>query len=350
VPLRPLANALLSANNTIDPARARFLSYSFSPTDAGAPIFPAVATAPPLGAKSNYATMDRNIQNPYSQQASLEVEQQFSPTSTLGLSYQHVRGLHLISSINTNINIDGTRPDPTRGNIKPYSSNFDSYYDGLAVSYLQRPVSWGSVRLSYTWSKAIDDVGEFFFSSPINNFNLRVDRSRSDDDQRHRVVFNATVNSPTSETRGLKGRLTHGWRLGGVLQYYSRPPFNITTGANTKQATSQRPCAPGFSLAANGGTNPCTEALAGAVIGRNSGVGFDFFSLNTRLSRTFDLTGRVKLEGMAEAFNSLNHRNDMIPNGTWGTGTYPTVSNATFGQATAVGDPRNVQLGLRISF
>jgi hypothetical protein len=218
------------------------------------------------------------------------------------------------------------------------------------VSYLQRPVSWGSVRLSYTWSKAIDDVGEFFFSSPINNFNLRVDRSRSDDDQRHRVVFNATVNSPASEARGLKGRLTHGWRLAGVLQYYSRPPFNITTGANTKQATSQRPCAPGFSLAANGGTNPCTEALAGAVIGRNSGVGFDFFSLNTRLSRTFDLTGRVKLEGMAEAFNSLNHRNDMIPNGTWGTGTYPTVSNATFGQATAVGDPRNVQLGLRISF
>ena len=29
VPLRPLANALLSANNTIDPAQARFFSYSF---------------------------------------------------------------------------------------------------------------------------------------------------------------------------------------------------------------------------------------------------------------------------------------------------------------------------------
>jgi hypothetical protein len=86
------------------------------------------------------------------------------------LSYQHLRGLHLISSINTNINVDGTRPDPTRGNVKPYSSISDSYYDGLGVSLLQRPVSWGSVRVSYTWSKAIDDVGEFFFSSPINNF------------------------------------------------------------------------------------------------------------------------------------------------------------------------------------
>ena len=350
VPLRPLANAFLSANNTIDPAKAHFISYSFSPADAGAPTFPAVAFAPPLGAKPNYSTMDRNIQNPYSQQASLEVEQQISSTSTLALSYQHVRGLHLISSINTNINLDGTRPDPTRGNIKPYSSKFDSYYDGLAVSYLQRPVSWGSVRISYTWSKAIDDVGEFFFSSPINNFDLRVDRSRSDDDQRHRVAFNATVNSPTSQAHSFAGYLTHGWRLGGILEYYSRLPFNITTGANTKQATTQRPCAPGFSLTANGGTNPCTEALAGAVIGRNAGIGFDFFSLNARLSRTFSVTERVKIEGMAEAFNSLNHRNDMIPNGTWGTGSYPTAPNAAFGQVTAVGDPRNVELGARISF
>jgi hypothetical protein len=350
VPLRPLANALLSANNTIDPAQARFFSYSFSPTDAGAPVFPAVAAAPPAGAKPNFATMNPNIQNPYSQQAGLEIEQQLFPTSTLDISYQHLRGLHLISSINTNINTDGTRPDPTRGNIKPYSSIFDSYYDGLAVSFLQRPVSWGSVRISYTWSKAIDDVGEFFFSSPINNFSPAEDRSRSDDDQRHRVVFDATLNSPTSSARNFADHITHGWRLGGVLQYYSHLPFNVITGANTKQATSQRPCAPGFSLTANGGVNSCTEAQPGAVIGRNAATGFDFFSLNTRLSRTFALSEHVKLEGIAEAYNTLNHRNDMIPNATWGSGTYPTTPNPTFGQATAVGDPRNVQLGARLSF
>ncbi len=136
----------------------------------------------------------------------------------------------------------GHGPIQREGNIKPYSSKFDSYYDGLGVSYLQRPVPWGSIRISYTWSKAIDDVGEFFFSSPINNFNLLVDRSRSDDDQRHRVVFNAALNSPTSKAHSFAGHLTHGWQLSGILQYYSRLPFNITTGANTKQATSQRPC------------------------------------------------------------------------------------------------------------
>lgn len=351
VPLRPLANALLSANNTIDPTRARFLSYTFSTTDANAPRFPAVATAPPAGAKPNYSTMDRNIQTPYSQQASLGIEQQLWNGGTLGLSYQHLRGEHLISSYNTNINLDGSRPDATRGNIKPYSSVFDSYFDGLEVSFLERPRTWGSARVSYTWSKAIDNVGEFFFSSPINNFDFGMDRSRSDDDQRHRLVLDASLTSSTSTARNWHDHLTHGWRLGGVLQYYSKLPFNITTGTNTKQVTSQRPCAFGFNLTANGGTNPCTEALRGAVISRNAGIGFDFFNLNARLSRTFALTERVHLEAMAESFNVLNHRNDMIPNGTFGTGAFNSApTNANFGQATAVGDPRNVQLAARISF
>lgn len=350
IPLRALANALLSAHNTTDPDRAALLSYSFSPGQSKAPAFPEIASEPPTGAVENYTLMDRKIRTPYSQQISLGVARQVSSKSTLGISYQHVRGLHLMGSINTNIHPNGTRPDPTRGNIRSYQSAFDSYYDGLQVSFQQQPVAWGSARISYTWSKAIDDIGEFFFSSPINNSNPGQDRSRSDDDQRHRVVFDTVVNSSMKPANGFKAHLTHGWLLSGILQYYSALPFNIITGTTTRQATAQRPCTAGYSLAANGGLNPCTEALPGAVIGRNAGTGFDFFNLNTRLSRTFSLTERVKLEGIVEAFNVLNHRNDMIPNGTWGTGTYPSTPNPTFGQATAVGDPRSIQLATRITF
>ena len=347
VPLRPLANALLSAHNTIDPAQAALLSYTFSPTQAGAPVFPSVAAAPPANAVENFSLVQHNIQNPFSQQISLGVEQELFEKSTLGLSYQHLRGEHLIGAINTNINVDGTRPDPTRGNIKPYSSAFDSYFDALEVSFEQRPLAWGSARISYTYSKAIDDISEFFFSAPENNFNLREDRSRSDDDQRHRVVFDATLTSPTRAASRFTERLTHGWRLGGILQYYSRLPFNVTTGANNRQGVAQRPCTAGYTLL---GTNPCTEGLAGAVIGRNLGTGFDFFSLNERLSRTFSFTERVRLEAMVEAFNSLNHRNDMVPNGTFGALAYPAQPSPTFGQATAVGDPRSVQVALRVNF
>jgi len=350
IPLRALANALLSANNTTDPTQAALLSYTFSPGQAGAPTFPNVATAPPAGALLNYTLMNRNIENAYAQQASLEVEQQLSSRSSVGISYQHLRGEHLLTSVNSNINVDGTRPNPTYANSRGYDSKADSYYDGLAVSVVQRPASWASARLSYTWSKAIDDVGEFFFSSPVNNFFVGEDRSRSDDDQRHRVVFDATVFSSPKPTSSFAGHLTHGWRLGGILQYYSRQPFNVATGTTTKQGSTQRPCASGYSLTANGGLNPCTEALPGTLIGRNAGSGFDFFGLNARLSRTFALTERVKLEGIAEAFNALNHRNDMIPNGTFGTGAYPTTPNSTFGQATAVGDPRSIQLAGRLHF
>jgi hypothetical protein len=350
IPLRPLANALLSANNTTDYSQARLLSYTFSPAQAAAPAFPSVADAPPVGAVENFSLMQKNIRNPYAQQLSLGVEQQLSGKSSLGVSYQHVRGEHIIGSYNTNINTNGSRPDPTRGNIKPYSSVFDSYFDGLEVSFVERPVSWGSARVSYTWSHAIDNLSEFFFSAPMSNFDFALDRGRSDDDQRNRAVFDATLTSPTTPSNSFAGHIWHGWRLGGILQYYSPLPFNIVTGGTTLQQTTQRPCTAGNTLKANGGVNPCTEALSGAVIGRNAGTGFDFFTLNARLSRTFAITERVHLETLAEAFNSLNHRNNMIPNTTWGTGAFPGTPNATFGQPTAVGDPRNIELGARINF
>jgi hypothetical protein len=86
------------------------------------------------------------------------------------------------------------------------------------------------------------------------------------------------------------------------------------------------------------------------VINRNAGTGFDSFTLNARLSRTLRLSERFRLEGIAEAFNALNHRNNLIPNGTFGTGTYPNAPSLTFGQPAAVGDPRQVQLALRLNY
>jgi hypothetical protein len=293
--------------------------------------------------------MDPHMQNAYSQQASLQVEQQLGESSTLGISYQHVRGLHLIVSVNQNTPTcvakgtnNGCRPNASYGNNRQYQSAADSYYDGLSVSFVQRPARWGNYRVSYTWSKAMDDVGEFFFSSPINNFNIAQDRSLADDDQRHRVMFDGTIHTSMDAAHDRWSRVRNGFLLSGILQYYSALPFNITTGANSIQGTTLRPCVPGV---AN-----CAQVLPGTVIGRNAGIGFDSFTLNARLSRTFRIGERFRLEGIAEAFNALNHRNNLIPNGTFGTGVYPNAPSPTFGRATAVGDPRQVQLAMRLTF
>ncbi len=372
VPLRALSNALESSGNTTNLNSSTFVNFSPSYGQPGAPVFPNIdpnytATTVPSNIRLNLSTMDSNMKNAYSEQASLEVDQQLTPTSNLALSYQHLRGLNILMSVNLNTPtcyasqpssgpqypvvdpINLCRPNSAYANNKQYYPGADSYYDALSVSYVQRPVRYGSFRISYTWSKAIDDVSEFFFSSPVNNFNIREDRSLSDDDQRNRIVFDATIHSSLGAEHTLVEKLTYGFQLGGILQYYSPYPFNITTGQNSVQTTGLRPCAPGYVLTPNA-TNTCANALSGTMIGRNAGVGFQYFNLNARLSRTFPVGERFRLQTIVEGFNALNHRNNQIPNGTWGTGTYPTAPSSTFGQATAVFDPRNVGFAAKLSF
>ena len=58
----------------------------------GAPVFPNVLPAVvPSVTLVNLATMDYNLQNGYSQQASAEIEQQLRGRMTVGLTYQYLR-------------------------------------------------------------------------------------------------------------------------------------------------------------------------------------------------------------------------------------------------------------------
>ena len=299
----------------------------FASMSRNAPAFPDILAAPqPSVTLPNLTTMNRGMQNAYSRQAGVEVERQIGEHSTVRIGYQYTRGVNLIISVNQNVpgcaavgTNNGCRPNPAYGNNSQYSPLAESSYHGLHVSFVRRPTAWGSYRVSYALSKAMDNVGEFFFSSPIDPFDLSKDRGRSDDDQRHRLVVNGAVNS-------------HEFQLSGMLQYYSALPFNITSGVTTVQGTAGRPI------------------VGNAFIERNAGAGPDFFSVSARLSRSFRLGARVRLEGLVEGFNLTNRVNVVTLNGNFGSGTYPTNPSSTFGQTTAVGDPRTFQLGLRVKF
>ena len=78
IPLRPLANALLSAGNTTAVGDLQQLSISLSPAQAGAPVFPGIlgALAIPAGVLFNFSTMNPNMRNAYSEQGNFEIEQQ----------------------------------------------------------------------------------------------------------------------------------------------------------------------------------------------------------------------------------------------------------------------------------
>jgi hypothetical protein len=340
VPLRALANALLSAGNTNDLSRLRQINVSLTPGQAGAPAFPEVLPAAvPSVTLVNLTTLDRHLQNALSRQGSVEVERQIGERLTLDLAYQYLRGSRLLMSINQNVPTcvasginNGCRPNPDYANNSQYSSVGTSVYHGLQISFVQRPARWGEYRVSYTLSKSMNNVGEFFFSSPIDPFDLSKDWGRSDDDQRHRLAIHATARTSTSPASTLWGRVTHGLQVSGVLQAYSALPLNVLSGVTTIQGTAGRP------------------VVNGSFIPRNAGIGSDFLTVNMRASRTLGMSGPVQLEAIAEAFNLTNRVNVVTRNTTFGPNAYPANPSPTFRQITAVGEPRSFQLGIRMRF
>jgi len=340
VPLRAVANALLSAGNTTDLNNLRQVNVALSPTQASAPVFPNILPAPvPLVTLVNLTTMDRNLENAYSQQASLEVEQQIGQRATVSVAYQYTGGDKLIMSINQNVptctpvgNNNGCRPNPSYANNSQYSSRGESNYHGLHLAYVHRPMRWGHFRASYSLSKSMNNVGEAFFSSPVDPTDINKDWGRSDNDQRHRLVVNGAVHTSMDPATTTWQAISHGFQLSSVLQSYSAPPFNITSGVTTVQATAGRPI------------------VNGEFIDRNAGIGTPFFSLGARLSRTFRVGGRVELEGLVEGFNLTDRANVVTRNTNFGAGAYPDNPAPTYNQITSVGEPRSFQFGLRIKF
>jgi hypothetical protein len=325
IPLRATSNALQRDGS-------KFLVVQLSPTQPGAPVFPNVLAVQPatLPTKPNITRIDPDIEASYSQQANLQIERELPGNALISVGYLHLRAQRVILSRNVNVptvpasagipNLG--RPDPNWGNISRFESSGNSYYDGMVVSFNKRAARWANMRVSYTLSKTIDDAGNFFFSSVQDNFNIRDDRGRSDNDQRHRLVVSGSFEAPEEGNRVLRG-----FQLGYIFTYGSRLPFNVVLGSDRNFDT-------------NNNDRP-------VGVGRNTGRGFDFASLDLRLSRTFRLTERVDLQLLAEGFNVLNRANYGVPNNTVGPGSQPL---ATFGQPTSAFDPRQFQFGMKVSF
>ncbi|MGH9219431.1 MAG: TonB-dependent receptor plug domain-containing protein, partial [Vicinamibacterales bacterium] len=340
VPLRALANALMSAGNTTTVTDLRQFAVALSPTQAGAPVFPNILTeAVATTTLPSLTTMDRGLQSANSRQAGVEIEQQVGEQTTIAVGYEYLRGSNLLMSVNQNVpscvaagNNNGCRPNPGYANNSQYSSVGESDYDGVHVSLTQRMQGWGHYRVSYTLSKAMNNVGEFFFSSPIDPTDLSKDWGRSDNDQRHRLVVNGSLNTSAAPADSAWEHLTHGFQIGGMLQFYSAPPFNITSGVTTVQGTAGRPI------------------VNGEFIPRNSGEGTAFFSLGARISRVFRISGRVQFEALVEGFNLTDRANVITRNTNFGSGAYPANPSPSFNQITAVGEPRSFQFGARLRF
>lgn len=298
IPLRAVSNALQRDGVTYRVAQV-------ARTFPGAPTFPNVFAAFPSNVLTNITTIDPDIENSSSLQATLQYERQIARGASASVAYEHLRGRDIIMS--RNVNVD--RTDPRFANNNQFQSIGDSWYDGLTVALAKRPTASSSVRVSYTWSKALDTAGNFFFSTPQDSHDIAAERGRSDNDQRHRLTLSGSFTA-------------RGWMLSGILAYTSALPFNI-------QLPNDR----------NGDTN-FNDRPAG--VGRNAGRGFDYRSLDLRIGRRFALGRGVSLDASLDAFNVFDRANYQVPNNI--------ITSPTFGRPTAANDPRQLQLGVRIAY
>ncbi len=330
IPLRATSNALQR-----DGINYKVAVLSFG--QASAPVFPDVLPSFASGVVTAITSIDPKIQAGYSRQGSLQVERALGRAASATAGYSYLRGRHIIMSRNINVptltaaqaaargiaNLG--RPNPNVGNISQYQSIGDSWFHGLTLSLGTRNARWGSARVSYTLSRALDDAGNAFFQTPQDNFDVLADTGPSDNDQRHRLVVSGTIGGPpeTSEV----GRALAGLQIGYVVSYATGVPFNPVTGndRNNDTTVNDRPVG----------------------VGRNNARQPSTSTFDLRLSRTFTLGGQHRIEAMAEVFNLFNHFNVVNVNNTFGTGATP---NPTYGQPTVAGDPRQIQLGVRWSF
>jgi hypothetical protein len=158
---------------------------------------------------------------------------------------------------------------------------------------------------NYTYSHTIDN-GNFttFINLPPNQFDYASERANSNQDLRHHLVTNFTLDAPQSS-------FLRNFEFSSIITLQSGRPFTIFAGANTLGdligLSTDR--TGGLDQAGLPGTNCPSIDKCNTLVPRNTYVGQPLYSWDLRLSRGIHLTERLKLDLMVDAFNVLNRAN-----------------------------------------
>ncbi len=299
-----------------------------------------------------------NFVNAYVQQTSLEIDHEIGQDWSVSVGYMRNKGSKLIRNIDRNLRpvgnvpgigaiFQGINPDGTSsGNFPGYvaryfiESSASSNYNGMTVSLNKRMSHSYQISLAYTLSKAIDDSTDLNQDlAPFDSSNLQGEKSLSSFDVRQRFVASAVLMSPWKGGSGNPSwqRALSGFTLAPIFTARSGFPFNMLAGADINNDLTNQTDRPPY-------------------IGRNTGVGPGFVSMDLRIGKTIRFgEGAKSLDLIAEGFNIFNHTNFETVNNVVGltptrnTGDPTLPSTAPFGFTRAY-DPRQLQFAIKINF
>jgi len=272
------------------------------------PFFPSI-----LGSMSlaEYKAKQNAIA-PYTLQSTLGVERALLQDLSVAADLIWTKGYRLPRFENENPVTPGTyyvRPDMSKGNVWVITDGGKSDYKALYFTVNKRYSHGWSLEASYTLSQSKADVEtEQTMPHSYDSDAWDTQWGPTNRDARHRLSLTGIVDLPL------------GFQLSGFFYYRSKLPWNAiyTTDVNA---------------------DSIVEDYVDTF--RNSRRGFDQVSLNARVSKYINIS-RFRLQLFGEFYNLTNAAN------------FGTVFNyyglPGFGDPTTAGNPRLIQLGVRIDF
>jgi len=318
----------------------------------------------------------------YTEQYSLDLQQQIGSSLVFDIGYYGSVGRHLVAGMDINQpeiaafrSLSNAPTTITSSNtaflnqVRPYqgwsfinqqTNRFKSSYNSLQNSLRWHNRSGSSVSVNYTFSKALTNA-----RSPQYNGNLGAEYGPTDYSRNQ--IFNASIVYPLPFLRTSHSWYAYGlrgWQASGIVVLGSGQFLTVTQSGVDPAGlgllvgpSSARPDAisdPNMNAArsryaakgkwfntASFSSVPSGEYRVGtAGVGIVRGPGYEVCNLS--LYKNVMFREKYKMQIRAESFNSLNHPN---PNSV-----DTTMGDTAFGQVNGYGDPRRMQLGAKITF
>jgi hypothetical protein len=229
-----------------------------------------------------------------------------------------------------------------------------------------------SVIFAYTFSKAIDNVGEMTsvagtYAGFQNIHCPRCDKSRSDQNETHVVRWNTRYELPFGSqkpflNKGVVAQIVGGWAASSIYSLDTGRPLTVsatnysysfsgggfrpnTTGVSDKEPGGAQIKLNGQYFNAAAFTQPANYTFGNASRHLADIDSPTNWNLDAMLEKETQLCKNYTVSFRAEAFNALNK--------VFFTGPTTSVSSATFGQIASLSQsntPRKIQMSLRFTF
>jgi hypothetical protein len=323
------------------------------------------------------------LRTPYIQAFNLSLQRQITPSLMIESAYAGKIGIKLPALRTYNpaafrpSALDGSPPSDQNindrvifepGILSPQGymlgNDFRNWYHSWQTQLNKRFSKDLTVSAAYTLSKSIDTSSTNNLGGTVANpFNLRDERGRSDWDRRHAFVA-SWVYSPAEK---LSNPVVHaflgGWTISGITTIQSGAPLTFLMGDDVALdgtfGDQHAQLKPGVTVKdividhssrgamISGFFNTTAFVPTGQVprgtygnAGRGLISGPAVNSTDLALMKNFSLKEQLRLQVRGEAFNAFNQVNLRNPT--------TNVSSGAFGRIRSAGDPRIMQVALKL--